>query len=621
MYEQNTEDNIVLSYRDWEEEYSELMSSILSGEPNIVSTNNENTVVSGKIEWELSSYSKLPLRNAYIEIIVKTDFEPIVLSSAYTDENGYYCLDINNSGWDSYHDIYFRINLEAHTFKVRSGWWTFPYYFDKKLPEDFGNGVNIAFNPTITRDISKKIYRATYVHQTMVIGERFAAEMGFETSNKIRVAYPAGKEDISDSSDPLAYLSNGAFCWGNVYNNCFCAIGWHKFEYANTIVHEYSHYVQCSLSNFGGQFPEIIYSSTHSSRDDDYLSKKDKEFAMHLAWAEGWGHAFAYMALKYYKDQYIGMLNYNVQPHLIDETNADNHDNFLGEFQEMTVTAFLWDLLDTSKLTCIASITSENLDYQIPWTPQEWWNMTTVSGTCRFPDFMRLLEEEAYNDSMNIDYKSVKLAMAKKLTKYNIAPALNGVSIVTSNPHPAPSINIIANGSESYPNNRFVIKIFDKNNNLLAKSNLLTVEADRFMPFDIVIPLSVWTEALSHYSCSGSPMITLKISVDGCRYDDREVTGLCIEEEFQYTGPYYSEYEQITVNLSHNYSYETYDSSKHRCICNNCGESYLTSHVADPSYIDSTGRFAKCRYCNALYRTTTITPIIKNKITIDEETE
>ena len=153
---------------------------------------------------------------------------------------------------------------------------------------------------------------------------------------------------------------------------------------------------------------------------------------------------------------------------------------------------------------------------------------------------------------------------------------------------------------------------------MLAKSDLLAVEANRLTPFEIEIPLSVWTEALSNYSCS-SPVITLFISVDGCRYDNREVTGLYIDEKFQYTGPYYSEYEQITVNLSHNYSYEIYDSSKHRCICNNCGENYLASHVADPSYIDPTGRFAKCRYCDALYRTTTITPIIKNKIIIDEE--
>ena len=432
LYEQNTEDNIVLSYRDWEEEYSELMSSILSGESQMISTNNEKTVVSGIIEWELSSYSKLPLRNAYVELIVKTDFEPIILSSTYTDENGHYCLETNNSDWDYYNDIYVRINLEGHTFKVRSGWWTFPYYFDKKLSDNYSAGVNLSFDATITRDVSKKIYKATYVHQSMVIGERFAEEMGFETNNKIRVAYPAGKEDISDPNDPLAHLSNAAFCWGNIENNCFCAIGWYKFYYVNTMVHEYSHYVQCSLSNFGGKFPEILFNSIHSARDDEYSVKKDKEFAMHLAWTEGWGRAFAYVALKYYQNQYSAMPYYDIKPIIMDGTNSE--DIFLGEFQEMTVTAFLWELLDISKTSYTANNSDALLDYQIPWTPQEWWNMTTVSGTCRFPDFMHLLDQEAYDDSMNIDYKSVKSSIAEKLTKYNIAPEINTISFVASNP-------------------------------------------------------------------------------------------------------------------------------------------------------------------------------------------
>lgn len=73
------------------------------------------------------------------------------------------------------------------------------------------------------------------------------------------------------------------------------------------------------------------------------------------------------------------------------------------------------------------------------------------------------------------------------------------------------------------------------------------------------------------------------------------------------------------ITEAHNYEYEINNSETHLCRCVDCGCCKTMYHVADPSYIDPTGRYDKCRYCEALYRRTTITPIIKNKIIIDEE--
>ena len=184
------------TYKHWEEEYSQLMSSILSGTPSTISSNNNSTKISGIIEWEADNYhTTLPLRNAYVEIIAKNNYDYITLDSDYTDATGYYDLEISNNVFSQYSDIYFRISLEAYTFKVRSGWHTFAYYFDKKLSEEIDAGDIIDFSPDILCDTSLKIYKATYVHQSMVIAERFAKEMGFETTNKIRVAYPAGDKN------------------------------------------------------------------------------------------------------------------------------------------------------------------------------------------------------------------------------------------------------------------------------------------------------------------------------------------------------------------------------------------------------------------------------------------
>ena len=109
------------------------MSSILSGIPTVMGSNNNVTTISGSISWEIdNNHTTMPLKNAYVEVISKGDYVYTVLASGYTDVNGAYSLEISNDLFSQYSDVYFRINLEAYTFKVRSGWHTFAYYFDKK---------------------------------------------------------------------------------------------------------------------------------------------------------------------------------------------------------------------------------------------------------------------------------------------------------------------------------------------------------------------------------------------------------------------------------------------------------------------------------------------------------
>lgn len=598
LYDLNTNNNIVLSYRDWEEEYSKLMSSILSGEPTVVNTSNEKVVISGNIYWELNKNYAMPFKCAFLEVIVKTDDGYISIGDGYTGLDGEYHIEIDPSELIFNEDVYIRINLEAKTFKVRSGWWTFPYYFDKKLSDNLTAGTEISYDACITHNLDKKIYKATYVHQTMVIAERFAEDMGFRTSNKIRVAYPAGIEYFRNDDNPLAYLGNNAFCWGNENNNCFCVIGWHNYNNTKTIVHEYSHYIQCSLNNFGEGIPDIIFMSTHDGYSDYFELKDDKSFGMHLAWAEGWGYAFSTMAQAYYFSEYQGMTNREV---FIDTniSTSEEEEGYKGEFQELSVKAFLWNLVDQSSLNppeedSEEPVEPEELDYQLPWTPQEWWNMTTISGTCRFPDFMRLIEEEGYDESMDIDYKSVREGIAEYLTKYNIAPQINSITYTSG----TPTINLMVNGSEAYPNNRLVVKVFDENNNLLAESDMIEVDRERFENFNLSIPDDVWDEVLSNYSCANGHTAELKFSVEGYRFDDFEESGLAIEEEFQLTGPYYSEYYSYSINLSHNYELESVNESNHRQVCSDCGL-VLTTSAHNMKYVSVNDQYHKqvCSDC------------------------
>ena len=331
-----------------------------------------------------------------------------------------------------------------------------------------------------------------------------------------------------------------------------------------------------------------------------------------------------------------------------------------------SVEQFLWELFDTDKKT---NKITDNLDYQLPWTYQEWWNMTTVSGTCRFPDFMRLIEEEGYDESMNIDYKALREDIAYYLTKYDIAPKIKNITYTSG----TLNINVEVNGSIAYPNNRLVVKVFDENNNLLATSNEKYPNVGRHASYDILELDDLWSEVLSKCSCTDGQETNLKISVEGYREDTTDPDGTAIESQFRKTGPYYSEYEELPITHEHTYSsvnaathnrycsgcetttvqphrfvYSKFNDAMHFARCADCGYFQFMSHNMVYEQVDgryhehycsycshsegnslhvlmsngSTDRYQNCTACGALVDTgTNMFPTIKNKIEEEEYTE
>ena len=496
----------------------------------------------------------------------KGDYVYTVLASGYTDVNGAYSLEISNDLFSQYSDVYFRINLEAYTFKVRSGWHTFAYYFDKKISDIADAGDTINFSPCVVYSESLKIYKATYVHQSMVIAERFAKEMGFETTNKIRVAYPAGDKNNTDSNS----LSNSAFCWGDVIDNCYCAIGWHNYNDTNTVVHEYSHYIQCSLGNYGEPLHEIILEwPKHNPDDNQYLVKGDKSFAMHLTWTEGWGYAFAVMAQRYYKNEYV-LLNDGKNDTYQTYISTPNNNTYLGEFQEKSINVFLWSLVDEGLVNSDINYDEFALDYKLPWTPQEWWNMTTISGTYRLPDFINLIENESYNFNLNLDYQSIREYLYDKLTLFNIAPEI--VSATPSVPNASPVITWNPNGSPSangkyYANNKFVIRLWDENWNQLYEYEKTILNVDRFTNCTHQIPNDIWNQTISGKDC----LTIFYISIEGYRVDD-------VNDIYATSGPYSSKYYVYRLNKGHQTSYTDLLDGTHRYECITCGINTVIEH-------------------------------------------
>ncbi len=640
MYDMNTEDYVVITEEECAEIYSAFSSNYIKSNGILdVILGNETTSITGFVYWETSGTPRsgetenpnLPMRNAKIEVGVKILDRFVPVGSGYTDESGKYDIIIEHSNILNGSDLYIRVKLEALTFFVATDWFFDHYYYEAKiLEENIEAGTCIEAKDYILEyDTNTLLYKATYVHQAMVIGERFASKMGMQTDRIVRVAYPGGILNSTVDDD----LEKMAFCGGNIFNSSYSVIGKDSYNNTQMIVHEYSHYVQMSLGNYGATLIDIAtYGPGHEGDLDDYKEKKNKKFATHLTWSESWGYTFSIMAQRYYQNEYKELAGTNYH------TSITTTGSFLGEFQEQTVIAFLWSLIDLAEVKCEDNkeqadeeTTAENteedaeeaiLDYVLPWTPQEWWNMTTVSGTCRFPDFIELLESESYNLGVDIDYEKIKEYIAEKLMTYNIAPEIKSITFAQSNLREVPIITFIPNGSSSYPNNMISVRIMNSDGEILAETERVSINAGNLSEYifgddddERAIMQAAWDIALEASPCSSSvPNTTLKISVLGYRYDEKEENGTDIEEEFQLTGPYYSKYNEVSVVIPHEYEYVRIDNEYHSMTCVDCGYSEVFGHVADPSYTDPLGKFAQCRYCGTLYRIIGFTPIIKNKI-------
>lgn len=562
LYEQNTENNIVISEAEICDRYSAFTSPLLEG-MSMVTNNDTNTVkFVGNVDWEIDDipvYDKptLDMRNALIEIGVKNVLGFNKIASGYTDENGNYEIVINSGDWVDNEDIYFRICLEGKTFEV-STFWFFPhYYYEYNLGEIATIGSTVNYNVKIKCEKNEDVYKATYIHQAMTIAERFAEQMGFQSNNFIRVAFPT--ESITIKIDNIDYsLSDMAFCYGDFWDNCICAIGINSWQRTETMVHEYSHYIQCSMGNYGEELLEILYENpNHDGISDYYAQKGDKSFAMHLSWTEGWGYVFSVMAQKYYEGEYDGLENY--------ETDVSYDGDFIGEFQEKSIKAFLWSLLDQKQIDCKIDTTNAILDYQLPWTPQEWWNMTTVQGTYRLPNFIGLIENEGYNLGVDLDYKSIKEYIAGKLTQYSIAPQILYAEILGVNK--SPKIKWVPNGSntfkngEYYSNNRFYVKVLDQDLNIIYTSELLSYNVPNLYTCEYTIPQTHWNSIIDGLDCEDK----VYISIQGYRYD--------IDEDGvnDISGPYNSAYYLYAINSMHNCGFESIDGNTHKYYCNTCG--------------------------------------------------
>lgn len=568
-------DTGLLTLDEWQEAYSVLSRTFVAKDeteintslvqPNATASNismaaSSDMTISGTLRWEVNAAGDmLPLRMTKVELYDDDLLGDRCIATGYTDSNGYYSFTFENADdWDLFEsgemDFFIRCVLESETFKVAPDWVITSYYYEIDIADEVHSGTTTGLNYYLPYDDSINVSKAVYVQQGMVVGQRFATAMGMITNNFIRVVYPSG----------IGYGDKTSFCWGNEEINCYSVIRADNYNDIDVLTHEYGHFVECSMGNYGSSLWDILTRDpTHWAYNDNFEDKDDKTFAMNLTWSEAWATAFAQIAQDFYDYEYTSI------PGFADCTDGcigRTYDNIIlddnsCEAQEKAVAAVLWDLFD--------DVSEDETHDNVSLGYAAWWALTTGTGTYTLTDFVNRIESL---------YPSGRGAIGEIMAHYHISPGdlriTNASSVSASVP---PKLSWKVNGSINNPNNRFQVVFYDNYGNYIYEAPAVTSTQGYKSDYTYSVTTGVWEQVLKNYSGT----VTINIAVRGYHTED------------PVSGPYLSQYAPITVHI-HAYQYVCNDTSSHTGTCA-CGNTITEDHTYDECvYKDARTHTATC---------------------------
>lgn len=475
---------------------------------------SDATIVQGTLTWQLENGSSLPLRQSKIELWDEDTVLDSPIATTYTDNNGYFCFTFDNPDeWYYFEnggaDIYLKYYNESYTFRVDQNPLLSLGYSISPVVNNVSTGTTTTVNRIVVYNANNNTNKCTYIHQCMVLAQRFATEMGMTTDNFINIFYPG---------PDLENMNDSAFCWGTDLTNCYSVIGLNNFKNIDTLTHEYGHFVEVSMGNYGSNILEILTNwPTHDSSKDNFTEKPDKEYAMELTWSEAWATVFAEMAQQYYATEYIGI------PFLADCKSGNGYSfespNITAnscEAQERAVIGVLWDLFDSYQTESFDTI---GLGYQ------NWWYYTTHEGTYTLTDFVNVIES---------NYTSIRDKFGMLLAQHQISPGnlkvTNSSSVSGTTP---PTLTWNVNGSVDHPNDIFQVVFYDKQGKLLCETPQINCTQAYNTTFTYSVPSSVWNQITNKYG----GIFTVDIAVRSYR------SGSPV------SGPYLSKFVPVTLTI------------------------------------------------------------------------
>jgi len=436
--------------------------------------------VYGELSWIWSHgiYSGVkPLKFAKLELYELYNdgygnFSEILLGETYSDAGGHYEIEVENK--DSC-EVFLRIYPESTTFRVTA--YTFGYF-------DYHMDTSTIFawrywadelNFVVMADNGDDAYKALYVCQGVVVGQRYVLDMGLSVgffSPKVNVYFPTA---YSGGGDVVNISANDWDMW-------------------DTHSHEYGHAIQYRIGIWGSvYFAAITPPSgfTHKIETDHFsdgiAATYGKVFAMECAYIEAWATAFCQVAQEKYKNEYLGI------PHASDglafQQVVINYNSVpqSGEAQEIAIAASLWHLY-------------EILGYQ------GFWNATTQYGTNTLPVLISKLDAQ---------YPQYRNQIGLSLGKHQIAPSnfqvTNRLSVSSTTP---PAFVWRNNGSTAYPHDKFDLVFCDSSGNTVVVVSYLTSSAKYSDYVTYTLDSSTWSAVLAYFGNNSSSAIS-KVIIRG----------------------------------------------------------------------------------------------------------
>jgi hypothetical protein len=393
-------------------------------------------IMTGKIEYGKNNADETttssPVRGAKVEMIddgLLYDYK----AYGYTNDDGYYLIHYGDLTECDRLFVYTQTkpfgtdtldNVKREVVVARDGnILDNPYYvkiYDKNdatlvgnlTQSDFDddmvevNDVSYVINvSTIAADL-KKVAKAFYVFDTLVVASRFHAELPDATPGKAYVTFLSDNISLPYSGEPSNYtVGNHIYLKDDNY-----------IEF-DTILHEYGHVVAYEANMIGTITGHQGHSETANMRDYQEDHDNCRTCAI-LAFDEGWAHFYAVAVKDKYQVPAV-FVGYNPKNlYTVERFDAETAGGQFGEDQEIAIMRLLWDIYDNP--TDVTDDDSIGLGMDALYNMIRNNNIHSVSDlwthVVAFPEGNDYVEAEKYMSIFNMHGMGLASAATQTLT-------------------------------------------------------------------------------------------------------------------------------------------------------------------------------------------------------------
>lgn len=283
--------------------------------------------VEGVVQWTDRNGGVHPLPRATVEIRDDDVIGSNLITTTTTDSAGRYAASFSHDdgALQGDPDVFVRVLARSPVADLKpEGIFADTYRMDSSVQADTPDGSMLTINLTAgNTDDNETVFS---VHHALVAIGGYASNLTGRLPSRITTRFPTTSGTSRFTGSELHILRLDRWDW-------------------DVIHHEYGHYVM----NIGGFVNNP--GGGHSSRDNLTARRGSKDIGIRLAWGEGWPTFFGLAG-----QSASGMATLGV-PNVGDTRYQDTEDSSidddletrtgLGEDNELSVAAVLWDLFDT----------------------------------------------------------------------------------------------------------------------------------------------------------------------------------------------------------------------------------------------------------------------------------